>query len=128
MPCTINAKLSKTVDLLMKLKKEHGLKIHHFCKLQPFQKLLLLSHLILCRCSTGADPTSLGSATKVRGSGTKFTKKAGKYWVSCTSPTGQYTSRQDMVTTPTRRRVGDIYCTASRRSTTTSPKPLTDKP
>ena len=29
---------------------------------------------------------------------------------------------------PTRRRVGDIFCTASRRSTTTSPEPLTDKP
>ena len=28
---------------------------------------------------------------------------------------------------PTRRRVGDVFCTASRRTTTTSPKPLTDK-
>ena len=44
------------------------------------------------------------------------------------SPTGQYTYRQEVVTTPTRCRVGDIYCMASRRSTTTSTKLLTDKP
>ena len=30
------------------------------------------------------------------------------------------------MTTPTRRRVGDVYCMASRRSTTTSPKPQPD--
>ena len=29
---------------------------------------------------------------------------------------------------PTRCRVGDVFSTASRRTTTTSPKPLTDKP
>ena len=78
---------------------------------------------ILCMCSTEADPTAnpmtLGSAAKVGGQ--KSTKGAGKYWVGCTS-------RQDVVTTQTRRRVGDIYCTASHRSTTTSPKPLTGKP
>ena len=43
------------------------------------------------------------------------------------SLTVRYTYRQD-VTTPTRHRVGDVYCTASRRSTTTSTKLLTDKP
>ena len=42
------------------------------------------------------------------------------------SPTGQYTG-QEVVTTLTRCRVGDIYCMASRRSTTTSTKLLTDK-
>ena len=59
--------------------------------------------------------------------GQKFLKRAGKYWVGSTSLTVRYTYRQDVATTPTRRRIGDIYCTASRRSTT-SPKPLTDKP
>ena len=44
------------------------------------------------------------------------------------SPTGRYTYRQDVMTFLTRRKAGDVYCTASRRSTTTSPKPLTDKP
>ena len=29
-------------------------------------------------------------------------KRAGKYWVGCTSLTGRYTYRQDVVTTPTR--------------------------
>ena len=43
------------------------------------------------------------------------------------SPTGRYTYRQVVMAIPTRRRVGDIFCTASRRSTT-SPKPPTDKP
>ena len=43
------------------------------------------------------------------------------------SPTGRYNYRQAIMTFPTRRRVGDVFCTASRRSTTTSPKPLTDK-
>ena len=32
------------------------------------------------------------------------------------------------MTFQTRRRVGYVYCMASRRSTTTSPKPLTEKP
>ena len=44
------------------------------------------------------------------------------------SPTGRYTYRQDMVTTPTRCRVWDVYCTASHRSATTNLKPITDKP
>ena len=44
------------------------------------------------------------------------------------SPTGRYNYRQAVMTFPTRRRVGDVFCTASRRSITTSPKPLTDKP
>ena len=44
------------------------------------------------------------------------------------SPTGWYTYRQDVMTFPRRCRVGDVYCTASRCSTTTSPKLLTDKP
>ena len=44
------------------------------------------------------------------------------------SPTGRYTYRQAVITFPTRRRVGDVFCMASRRSTTVSPKPLTDKP
>ena len=77
---------------------------------------------ILCRCSTGADPTTLGLATKVRGSRTKIHKKGQE---NTGSVAGWYTYRQDVVTTPTRRRVGDIYCTASRRRTTTSSKPLT---
>ena len=68
---------------------------------------------------------TLGSATKFGGRDKNPQKRAGKYWVSCTSPTGRYTYRQDVVTTQTRRRVGDVYCTASRRSTTTSPKPQT---
>ena len=44
------------------------------------------------------------------------------------SPTGRYNYRQAVMTFPTRRRVGDVFYTASHRSTTTSPKPLTDKP
>ena len=44
------------------------------------------------------------------------------------SPTGRYSYRQAVMTFPTRCRVGDVFCSASRRSTTTSPKPLTDKP
>ena len=45
-----------------------------------------------------------------------------------TSPTGRFTYRQDVMAFPRRCRVGDVYCMASRRSATTSPKPLTDKP
>ena len=55
-------------------------------------------------------------------------KRARKCRVSYESPTGWYTYRQDIMATPTRRRVGDVFCPASCRSTTTSPKPLTDKP
>ena len=44
------------------------------------------------------------------------------------SPTGRYNYRQAIMTFPTRRWVGDFFYTASRRSTTTSPKSLTDKP
>ena len=62
----------------------------------------------LWRCSTGADPvtdpTTLGSVAKVVGSLQKV-----------------------VLAVTTRRRVGGVFCTASRRSTTTSPKPLTDK-
>ena len=43
------------------------------------------------------------------------------------SPTGWYIYRQDVVTTLIRRRVRDVYCTSCRRSTTTSPKLLTEK-
>ena len=46
-------------------------------------------------------------------------KSAQKWWVSYEIP---------VISIPTRRRVGDIFCMASRRSTMTSPKPLTDKP
>ena len=42
------------------------------------------------------------------------------------SPTGPY--RLDVMSIPSRREVGDVSCTASRRSATTSPKPLGDKP
>ena len=55
-------------------------------------------------------------------------KRVGKCWVGCTSPTEWYTYRQDVVTTPTRRRVWEVYCMAGRRRTMTSPKPLKDKP
>ena len=65
---------------------------------------------------------------KSRGWEQSSPKWAGKYWVSCTCQTGRHTYRQDVVTTQTRRRVGDVYCTASHRNTTTSPKLLTDKP
>ena len=44
------------------------------------------------------------------------------------SPTGWYNYRQAVMTFPTRRRVGDSFYMASRRSTMTSPKPLADKP
>ena len=65
---------------------------------------------------------------KSRGVGDKKSqKRAGKYWVGYTSPTGWYTYRQDVVTTPTRCRVGDVYCMASCRNTMTSPKLLKDK-
>ena len=43
-------------------------------------------------------------------------------------PAGRYSYRQDVMAITTRRRVRDVFCTASRRSTTTSPKALTDKP
>ena len=43
------------------------------------------------------------------------------------SPTGQYSYRQDVMSIPTRRRVRDVFCTPSRRSSMTSPKSLTDK-
>ena len=43
------------------------------------------------------------------------------------SPKGRYSYRQAVISFPTRHRVGDVFHTASRRSTTTSPKPLTDK-
>ena len=48
--------------------------------------------------------------------------------VSQKTPTGCYSYTQDVMTTPTGRRVGYIFCTASHRSSTKSPEPLTDKP
>ena len=72
-----------------------------------------------------SDPTTLGSVVKVIGL-QKKRRENGELVKK--SPTGQYTYSQDVVTTPTKRRVGGIYFTASRKSTTTSPKPLTDKP
>ena len=69
--------------------------------------------------STGADsivdPTTLGSAVIVIGSWEKACKNGGSVMKS---PTGRYSCRQDVMAIMTRRRVG----------TTTSPKPLTDKP
>ena len=44
------------------------------------------------------------------------------------SPTGRYSYKQAIMTFLSRRSVGDVFYTASRRSTMTSPKPLTDKP
>ena len=44
------------------------------------------------------------------------------------SLTGRYSYRQAVMTFPTGYRVGDVFCTASRRSTMTSPELLTDKP
>ena len=84
---------------------------------------------VSCRCSNGADPVTdpmtLGSVVKVIGSWQKWGENAESVKKS---PTGQYTYRQDMMAITTRRRVRDVFCMASRRSTTTSPKPLTDKP
>ena len=84
---------------------------------------------ILCRCSTGADPvtdsTTLGLVAKVVGS---WEKAHGNAELVMKSPTGRYCYKQDVMSIPTRHRVGDVFCMASRRSTTTSPKPLTDKP
>ena len=54
-------------------------------------------------------------------------KSAGKWWVGYEIP-DRYNYRQAVMTFPTRRRFGDVFYTASRRSITTSPKPLTDKP
>ena len=76
--------------------------------------------------STGADPVTnpmiLGSVAKVVGSWEKARENAE---LVMKSTTGRYSYRQDVMT---RRRVGDFFCTASRRITTTSPKPLTDEP
>ena len=83
----------------------------------------------LCRCSTEADPvtdpTALGSVAKVVGSWEKARENAESVMKSTT---GWYSYRQAVMTFPTRHRVRDIFCSASRRSTRTSPKPLTDKP
>ena len=43
------------------------------------------------------------------------------------STTGPYSYRQDVMSIPTSHRVGHVFCMASLRTTTTSPKPLTDK-
>ena len=50
---------------------------------------------------------TLMSATKVGWSGQKFTKKGGKILGRLHLPNRTY--RQDVVTTPTRHRVGDVY-------------------
>ena len=43
-------------------------------------------------------------------------------------PTGRYTSRQNVMISPTRCMVGDIFCTVSTsKSAKTSPKTLIDK-
>ena len=44
------------------------------------------------------------------------------------STTGRYSYRQVVMAIMTRRRDGDVFGKASRRSFTTNPKPLTDKP
>ena len=44
------------------------------------------------------------------------------------STTGRYSYRQVVMAITTRHRVGDVFCKASHRSITTSPKPLTHKP
>ena len=44
------------------------------------------------------------------------------------SPTGHHTYRQDVVIILTRHRVSGVYWMASRRTTMTSPKPLTENP
>ena len=44
------------------------------------------------------------------------------------SQTRWYSSQQNVVTTPTRHRVGNVFCMISRRCRTTSPKHLADKP
>ena len=43
------------------------------------------------------------------------------------STTGRYSYRQVVIAITTRRRVGDVFCTASHRSITTSPKSLTSR-
>ena len=84
---------------------------------------------LLWGCSTGADhvtnPMTLGSVAKVIGSWKKACENAESV---IKSPTGRYSYRQDVMSIPTRRRVGYVFCTASRKTTITSPKPLTDKP
>ena len=80
-------------------------------------------------CSTGADlttdPMTLGSVVKVIGSWEKRHKNSESVMKS---PTGGYSYRQDVLSIPTRCRLRDVFCSASCRSTTTSTKPLTDKP
>ena len=80
---------------------------------------------MLWGCSTGADLTTLGSVAKVIGSWEKARENAESVMKSTT---GQYSYGQDVMSIPTRHRVGDVFCTASRRSITTSPILLTDKP
>ena len=92
-----------------------------------------IPHKTLCRCSTGADPvtdpTTLGSVVKVLGSYKKGCENGESVKKSLT---GHYSYREDVMTTLTGRRVGDIYCTASSRSSMTSPNrqaaSQTDKP
>ena len=65
---------------------------------------------------------TLGSVAKVVGSWEKGCENAESVMKS---PTGWYSYRQDVMNIPTRRRIGDVFCTASHRSAMTSPKPLT---
>ena len=71
------------------------------------------------------DPRTLESVAKVIGSWEKASENAESVMKSTT---GRYSYRQDVMSIPTRHRVVDVFCTSSRRTTTTSPKPLTDKP
>ena len=91
--------------------------------------LSLLHCAPLWLCSTGADPTTdpttLGSVAKVVGLCEKRRENAESVMKS---PTGRYSYRQDVMSIRTRCRIGDVFYMASRKNSTTSPKPLTDKP
>ena len=69
-------------------------------------------------------PMTLGSVAKVVASWENASKNAESVMKSMT---GWYSYRQVVMSIPTRHRVGDVFCMAIRRSTTGSPKPLTDK-
>ena len=84
--------------------------IHIFCAGVPLEPTLELT---------------LGSVAKVVGSWEKARENAESV---IKSPTGRYSYRQVVMAITIRHRIGDVFCTASHRSITTSPKPLTDKP
>ena len=67
---------------------------------------------------------TLGSVAKVIGSWKKARENAESVMKSTT---GRYSYRQDVMSIPTRPSVLDVFSTASRKTTTTSPKPLTDR-